>query len=166
MELTQARLHELFEYREDGALVWKVQKAQRTQVGSVAGWQNQDVHGQRYMNVEVDGRAHKLHRLVFLWHHGYLPSRIDHIDGNRLNNCIENLRPATASQNAMNGKHRVNNTSGAKNVTHDKRSNKWRVLLQVCGKPKSLGYFDDFELADLVATEARHKFHGQFARHY
>jgi len=66
MELTQARLHELFEYREDGALVWKVQKAQRTQVGSVAGWQNQDVHGQRYMNVEVDGRAHKLHRLVFL----------------------------------------------------------------------------------------------------
>lgn len=162
--VTQERVRELFDY-VDGNLVWKVQKAQRTKIGSVAGWKNRDIHGQRYMNVEVDDRAYKLHRLIFLWHHGYLPSRIDHIDGDRLNNRIENLRGATASQNALNGKHRINNTSGAKNVAFEKRVNKWRVVMRIAGKSRSFGYYDDFELAELVAIEAREKFCGQFARH-
>lgn len=163
--ITQQRLKELFDY-EDGNLIWKVRKANCTKIGSIAGWANRDVHNQRYMNIEIDGKAYKLHRLVFMYHHGYFPSRVDHIDGDRFNNKIENLRDVTASQNAQNGKFRKNNTSGAKNVYFDKRNSKWRVLLSVDGVTKSLGYYDDFELADLVATEARDKFHGQFARHY
>jgi hypothetical protein len=163
--ITQERLKELFDY-QDGNLVWKVKKAQAVKIGTIAGWANRDVHGQQYMNIEIDGTAYKLHRLVFMYHHGYFPSRVDHIDGNRFNNHVENLREVTASQNAQNSKFRKNNTSGYKNVFFDKRNKKWRVLLRVNGVNKSFGYYDDLELADLVATEARDKFCGQYARHF
>jgi hypothetical protein len=163
--LTKEYLHSLFDYK-DGQLIWKVQKANRTQIGSVAGWANRDIHGQQYMNVELDGKSYKVHRIVFVYHHGYMPKRIDHIDGNRFNNNIENLREVTASQNALNSKFRRSNTSGSKNVFFDNRSNKWRVQLRINGRSKSFGAYDNLELADLVATEARDKFHGAYARHF
>jgi hypothetical protein len=162
--VTQERLKELFDY-QDGNLVWKVKKAQCVKIGSVAGWANRDVHGQQYMNVELDGKAYKLHRLVFMYHHGYFPKRVDHINGDRFNNRVENLREVTASQNAQNGKFRISNTSGYKNVSFEKRNEKWRVMLRVNGVNKSFGYYKDIELAGLVAAEARDKFCGQFARH-
>lgn len=161
--ITQSLLQELFDYK-DGQLVWKVQKAQRTKIGSVAGWTNSDKHGQRYLNVEINGKAYKIHRLVFLYHNGYLAKDIDHIDGNRLNNRIENLREVTESQNAFNSKIRKTNTSGYKNVFKD--NCKWRVQLSIQGKSLSFGSFDDLELAGLVAEEARDKFHGAYARHF
>ena len=163
--VTQALLKELFDYK-DGKLVWKVQKAKRIKIGSVAGWANRDLHGQQYMNVELDGKSYKVHRLVFLYHNGYMPKRVDHIDGDRFNNKIENLRDVTASQNALNSKFRRSNTSGSKNVFLEQRSNKWRVQLRINGKSHSFGAYDDLELADLVATEARDKYHGAYARHF
>jgi hypothetical protein len=161
--VTQELLRQLFDYK-DGQLIWKVQKAKRTKIGSAAGWQNFDKHGQRYLNVEINGKAYKIHRLVFLYHNGYLAKDIDHIDGNRLNNRIENLREVTESQNAFNSKIRNTNTSGYKNVFKEK--NKWRVQLSIQGKSLSFGSFDDLELAGLVAEEARNKFHGAYARHF
>ena len=163
--VTQERLKELFDY-QDGQLIWTVKKAQSIKIGTAAGWANRDVHGQQYMNIELDGKSYKSHRLVFMYHHGYFPKRVDHIDGNRFNNRIENLREVTASQNAQNSKFRKNNKSGFKNVHFEKRNQKWRVLLQVDGVAKSFGYYDDVELAGLVAAEARDKFCGQYARHF
>jgi len=159
----QEYLKQLFDY-QNGQLVWKVQKAKRTKIGSIAGAVNTDCHGQHYKIVEIDSKSYKIHRLVFMYHYGYLPSQVDHIDGNRLNNCIENLRETTASQNALNGKFRKSNTTGYKNVFKDK--SKWRVQLCIDGKNLSFGSFDDLELAGLVATEARNKYCGQFARHF
>ena len=163
--ITQERLKELFDY-QDGQLIWKVKKAQCVKIGTAAGWANRDVHGQQYINVEIDNKSYKVHRLVFMYHHGYFPSTIDHIDGNRFNNKIENLREVTASPNAQNSKFRKSNTSGHKNVSFDKRNKRWRVMVRVDGVNKSFGYYDDLELAGLVAAEARDKFHGQFARHF
>jgi len=65
--------------------------------------------------------------LIFLYHHGYLPKFVDHIDGNKKNNRIENLREATKSQNAMNQKVSTRNTSGIKGVMWHKRDKKWFV---------------------------------------
>jgi hypothetical protein len=161
--ITQEYLKQLFDYK-DGQLYWKLQKAKRTKIGSIAGAINSDVHGQNYRIVEIDSKSYKIHRLIFMYHYGYLPSRIDHIDGNRLNNCIENLREATASENAFNSKFRKSNTSGYKNVFKDK--NKWRVQLCIDGKNLSFGSFEDLELAGLVAEEARNKYCGQFVRHF
>ena len=119
----------------------------------------------RYARVRVCGKVYPLHRIVFLWNHGYLPKIVDHIDNDRSNNKIENLREATQQQNCLNRVAHKNNKSGYKNVHWDGKSSKWCVLVNVYGKRKTIGYFDDIDLAGLVAYEARAKFHGEFARH-
>lgn len=161
--ITQERLKELFDY-QDGQLIWKVKKAQCVKIGSIAGSISTS-NGLKYVCVEIDSISYKLHRLIFMYHHGYLPKCVDHKDGNTLNNNVENLREATLSQNSQNSKFRINNTSGHKNVFFEKRNKKWRVLIRINGVNKSFGYYDDLELASLVAAEARDKFCGQFARH-
>jgi len=70
-------------YREDGVFV-------RKKTGAVVTCNPTKHH--RYLRVCIDGKPQALHRMIFLYHHGYLPKVTDHIDGNRLNNRIENLR--------------------------------------------------------------------------
>lgn len=96
--------------------------------------------------------------------HGYLPKSVDHIDGDRTNNRIENLRSVTHAQNSLNRKTPTNNKSGFKNVYWDKMFKKWVVNLNVNKKKIIIGKFDDLELAGLVAEEARDKYHGEYAR--
>ena len=95
--------------------------------------------------------------------HGYVPRIIDHVDGNPLNNKIENLRPATISQNSMNAKIYCTNKSGVKNVNWNKNSKKWEVKLQVNGKRQNFGAFADLELATAVAKAIRNKYYKEFA---
>ncbi len=161
--ITQERLKELFDY-QDGNLVWKVKKA-RANKGDIAGC-NAKYNGVMYRSIKVDGTVHSAHRLIFLFHNGYLPIQVDHADCNGLNNKIENLRAADARSNALNTKLRSSNTSTGKNVYWNKQRSKWMVQTIVNGKQKYFGMYDDLELADLVATEVRSKFHGQFARHF
>jgi hypothetical protein len=162
MELSQEYLHKLFEYK-DGVLYWKEKpsKFANIKVGSPAG--RTDSHG--YFQTTINKRGYLNHRLIFFMHHGYLPKVLDHIDGNRKNNLIDNLREATVFQNNQNRAKLPNNKSGYKNVYFHKDSNKWAVTLRIDGKETHIGLFDDLELADLVATEARDKFHKQYARH-
>ena len=161
LEVNQKLLHELFDYC-DGELHWKVSPKPLVNIGDIAG----HIEARGYKVIKIFGKKYKSHRLVFMYHHGYFPKRVDHIDGNRFNNHVENLREVTASQNSQNSKFRKNNTSGYKNVFFEKRNQKWRVVLRVNGVNKSFGYYKDIELADLVATEARDKFCGQYARHF
>ena len=155
MELTQARLHELFEYREDGSLV-------RRTTGKNAACK---LGKHRYLRVVVDNKAVALHRVIYLYHHGVLPNVIDHADNDRTNNRIENLRAASQQQNCLNRSRHSNSKSPFKNVYWNKAANKWSVQVNIHGKRQYLGVFEDIELADLVALEARNKFHGTYARH-
>ena len=158
--VTQERLKELFDY-QDGALIRR--KGGRSAVIAMGV--------KRYERVSVDGKIQALHRMIYLWNHGHLPKTLDHIDGDRANNKIENLREATQQQNCLNRKHHSNSKSPYKNVYLQAPTKKaewkrnWVVRITVAGKSKYIGSFEDLELADLVATEARDKFHGQFARH-
>ena len=100
----------------------------------------------RYMKCTVNNNGYKtvflskdknrklflLHRLVFLVHQGYLPEIIDHMDGNRTNNSIDNLREVTRSQNMMNSKMNKKNTSGYKGVCKDR--NGWRSHISFNGQ--------------------------------
>ena len=158
--ITQERLKELFDY-QDGALIRR--KDGRSAVIAMGV--------KRYERVSVDGKIQALHRMIYLWNHGHLPKTLDHIDGDRANNKIENLREATQQQNCLNRKHHSNSKSPYKNVylqsptKNAEWKRNWVVRIMVAGKRKYIGSFEDLELADLVATEARDKFHGQFARH-
>ena len=160
MQLTKEMLHNLFEYR-DGHIYYKVSKG-RCKDGSKAGTYRP--HDKAYQ-VIINGKHYLTHRIVFMMQNGYLPEFVDHIDGNRSNNKIENLREATHSQNAQNAKVRKDATSGVKGVSWSKVDKVWRVRVQANGKRTDFGGYEDLELADLVATEARDKFHGKFANH-
>ena len=152
--VTQERLKELFEYR-DGFLYAK--QGYQPKFTPIKG-------GHRYIRMRVDGKVYPLHRLVFLYHHGYLPKITDHANNDRSDNRIENLRDVMQSQNCLNRRVHVNNRSGIKNVYFDKGCKKWSVQITADKKRKLIGYFEDIEFAELVAIEARHKFHGVFAR--
>lgn len=158
--LTQQLLHELFDY-SGGKLFWKVRPASCIQIGDEVGSTNDSKYG--YLRVRLRDRRYMVHSLIFMYHHGYMPNLVDHIDGNSENNKIENLREATHSQNGLNKKVRSDSSTGVKNVTFHKPNSKWAVGLSVNGKRKHIGYFDDLELAELVAIEAREKFHGAFS---
>jgi hypothetical protein len=158
MEISKELLNEIFHY-EDGNLIWKKKIAKNITLNKVAG---RTIH-HGYKMIGLYGRAYMSHRLIFMFHYGYFPKEVDHIDGNKSNNKIDNLRPATHSQNLKNQKLRTNNVSGCKNVGWSKREQKWRVRLTVNYKEKHIGYFLDRELADLVAIEATNLYHGKFS---
>lgn len=149
-----------FDYK-DGQLYWKNRTSNRNKLGAKAG--SPDKHG--YVNICFNYKKHKMHRIIYLMHHGYLPKEIDHIDGNPQNNAIENLREANRSQQLCNTKLRKNNSSGIKGVCWDKSKQKWLVRVNKDSKNVYMARFDDLELAELVAIEARAKFHGEYAWH-
>lgn len=160
MEITQELVRYLFDYK-NGALYWKNSRSTKIKPGDFAG--SRDKWG--YINIDINNKKQKAHRLVFLYHHGYLPEIVDHINGNPSDNNIENLRAATKSENARNAKRNSNNTSGVKGVIKYKDSGKYGVFVTLNYNRMYLGVYDDLELAELVATEARNKYHGEFANH-
>lgn len=157
--LSQEEVKELFDYA-DGQLLWKTRASNRAPVGSVAG----SVDKRGYAHVRIRTKAYLVHRIIFLWHHGYLPKVVDHADGNVANNVVENLREATQQQNCCNAKRPTHNSSGVKGVHWHKGAGKWQARVMVNKKTLSLGLYEDVELAALVAAEGRAKYHGAFAR--
>lgn len=160
MEITQESLHELFDYR-DGYLYWKVRPSNRVKVGDKACTLRRD----GYSHIMIKGVRYLNHRLIFLMHKGYLPDYLDHINGIRSDNHIENLRESSSSENSSNRCMRNDNTSGHKGVSWSNHHNKWRVQVNVHGKAVFRKCYEDLELAILVAEEARLKYHGEFANH-
>jgi hypothetical protein len=160
-DVTVDLLKELFDYdKETGDLIWKVSKGGVTS-GAVVGCITQ--YG--YKQVRINKKSYLAHRIVFLLHKGYLPKTLDHINGDRVDNRIENLRPVTINQNQHNRKLNKNNTSGHKGVSWCKLTNKWKTSIKLEGKRINLGTFDNLEEAAEVVREAREELHGSYANH-
>lgn len=161
---TQDLLKELFDY-QDGELFWKVSKGSRANIGYRAG----SVIRSGYLHVMINGKHYYNHRLIFLYHHGYLPEFLDHIDGDSLNNDISNLRVATQQENCRNKKkgksiNGKSTTSNFKGVTWDKQHQKWMSYIFVGGKRKHLGRFVSEIDAAKAYNKAATKSFGEFAR--
>ena len=158
--ITQDQVKDLFDYR-DGELYWKVNLARKGNIGDKAGC----LASTGYLQSEINKKLYYNHRIIFLMFYGHLPKFIDHIDGNRSNNQIENLREATKSENGYNSKKSKANTSGVKNVCWAKKQKKWQVQLQVKGKKKCFGQYHDIKIAKFIAETMRYKYYGNFAHH-
>jgi hypothetical protein len=121
-----------------------------------------------YIRIVFNGNQFYAHKLAWLYVYNELPkfpvSVIDHIDGNKENNKITNLRKVTHQENILNQKIRKNNTSGIKGVSWHCKRKSWVVRLMINGISKHLGCFKDLQLAELAAIEGRKKYHGKFAR--
>ena len=163
MALTQDLLKKLFEYR-DGELYWKVARGP-AKIGDRAG----SVSSDSYRGIGLEYKQYFTHRLIFLYHYGFLPKFLDHIDGNPLNNSIDNLREATLSQNQHNRKKSKFysgklTTSKYKGVYWHKPNKKWYAQIQINEEQKHLGYFiTEIEAAHAYDHAAIEAF-GKFAR--
>jgi hypothetical protein len=155
--ITQERLQELFHYNpETGVLTRKVTKGGQ-RAGSIAGNKTRG-----YLQLMVDGHAGFVHRFIWLYVYGSWPSKnIDHIDGNRSNNRLSNLRDVSQALNAQNErKPRSNSKSGFLGVKQCR--GKWRAEICINGKTKFLGRFNKPEEAYSAYVEAKRKVHPGF----
>ena len=154
--LTKDKAHEIFEYR-DGVLYWKNPTGRRAKAGDVAG--SKTTYG--YISVMINNKRAYVHRVVYLMHHGEFFGDIDHINGIKSDNRIENLRSATRSQNLCNTKAR----GETKGVYWNKRDKRWFAQICFQGKRKHIGSFISVDAARKAVSEARDKLHGEFANH-
>jgi hypothetical protein len=153
-------IYEIFDYK-DGSLYWKKNTTSRNTIGKLAG----ALDSKGYKQIRFDGKLTHEHRLIFFMFHGYCPECVDHIDGNKLNNRITNLREASSAENQYNTKIRTDNTSGVKGLNFHKDSNMWYVRVQKDGVRYDGGLFKNKDEAMAKAESLREKLHGEFARH-
>jgi len=158
--ITQEFLHKMYEYRN--GVLYKKPQSKRSKKDLIVGTIRKD----GYIRMAINYKYYYAHRLIYMMFHNEMPIQIDHIDGNPSNNKIENLRKADNTKNSFNKNLTKSNTSGVKNVYWAKNCKKWAVLIQAFGKKKYLGLFKDLELAELVAIEARNKYHKEYANHF
>ena len=159
--ITQEKLKELLHYDQDtGIFTWKVSPASKIKIGYVAGTKRKN----GYIQLRICNKLLLAHRLAWLYIYGEIPKEnIDHINGNPSDNRICNLREANYQQNNCNSKIRKDNTSGVKGVVWRKDCKKWQTQLWINNKKIYFGTFDNLELAELVISEARLKYHGTYA---
>lgn len=142
---------------EDGVLYWTTPSTRRI-VGGKAG----SLHPSGYLKTEFLGKKYSIHRLVFLLHKGYMPTCIDHIDGNKTNNRIENLRECTLSENQANRAIQKTNKFGVKGV-HSHKTGGYQATVTFNGVRWSK-LFQNFDKAVEAVTQKRLEIHGEFAR--
>jgi hypothetical protein len=157
-DLSCEKVRELFDYK-DGELFWKkIGPNKRTD--RPAGTVNRD----GYRRIKYMYKLYAVHRLVWTYHGNAPVAFIDHINGDVLDNRIENLRAATHSQNCMNTRLRSDNTSGIKGVRWSKLKQKWIGTVGVNYKNYCAGEFDTKEKAAEAVAKLRQELHGEFAR--
>jgi hypothetical protein len=160
-QLTAEGVHDLFEYR-GGDLYWKKPLSGRTKVGEKAGC----LVPNGYVLIRIGKRLTKLHHVVFLYHYGYMPKMIDHINGNPSDNRIENLRECDAHGNARNSKKKKkkNGESRFKGVSWKKTHSKWRARIMVDRQEIFLGHFSTEIEAALAYDRAALHYFKEYAR--
>ncbi len=154
--ITQQLVKELFDYKNGQLLRKDINLIKR--YGVFVG--SKTVNG--YIETSINYKRFYLHRLVWLFHYGNLPICIDHIDGNKQNNKIENLRQVTHSQNSLNMKIRANKKIPIKNVYGYRGG--YEVKFCKDGIKKRFGPFSSLTEAENFAIEYRKENHKEFAR--
>ena len=141
-DLTQERVKELFDYNElTGVVTRKITTGNRAKAGSVVGY----VNSLGYLEVTVDGKAYRLHRVIYLWKMGFMPEHIvDHENHRRTDNRWCNLRHLTQGCNARNCDLSKNNTSGVNGISWSKTHNKWEAYIKFEYQRHYLGIHEDF----------------------
>jgi len=155
--LELATLRELLDYSpETGLFFWLRSNSNASPVGSLAG---RSANSDGYRHIVINKRFYKAHRLAWFYVHGTWPQQIDHINGDRADNRLCNLRSVTPQQNTHNQRRpHHNNRSGFLGVS--KRTNgQFQAEIRVSGKKRYLGSFPTAEQANAIYIEAKRKLH-------
>lgn len=155
-QLTAEYVRELFDYDpRTGVLLWRKRRSRRVKAGDVAGWR--DSNG--YIVLEIEGHAHKAHRIAWLITHGRWPrGDIDHANGIRDDNRISNLRQAARAENNQNQRRaRSDSKTGLLGVSS--HYGKWKARIGVNGRDYHLGTFKTPEDAHKAYLDAKARIH-------
>lgn len=181
-ELDPALLRKLLRYDpETGKLFWRAREpsmfrgtARCSAHGECAQWNGQNAGLEAIATVSMSGYlkgcvfGHHLlaHRIIWAIVHGVWPTQIDHINGNRADNRIGNLRQASPQENNKNRKLPSDNTSGRIGVFYYKANNCWRAHIGVAGRRVHLGSYGTKEEAinARISAEIEHGFHPNHGR--
>jgi hypothetical protein len=167
--LSQSRLKEFVTYDPvTGIFVWLPRTGDdkgtrhfnQRYAGTIAGGK-----AKHYQLLKIDGVVYSAYRLAWLYMTGSFPAAmLDHKDGNKRNNAIDNLREATRSQNMANRPLRANNTTGARGVWQ-RKSGTWYALVKDPSTKKSryLGTFQTKENAVAARRAEELRIYGEFA---
>ena len=157
-ELTAEQLRSILHYDPaTGIFTWKVRTAHQVKVGDIAGCPG----GDGYLRISVQSRRYQAHRLAWLHVYGSWPNdQIDHINRNRSDNRISNLRDVTQKQNHQNKSKPSNNTSGHSGVRWHKKSSKWVAQITHNKKHIHLGSFASLEGAVAARKAGELKYWG------
>lgn len=149
------RLKEFLRYDpENGLFTWRVTR--KVRAGTVAG----SLHAYGYIHIKIYGKEYKAHRLAWLYTFGVVPEHeIDHINGERSDNRLCNLRLATRAENQQNRRKVKPGTSKHLGVFFHKREGKYRAQIQFQGKRLQLGSFVNEDDAASAYNAAKHRLH-------
>lgn len=164
---SQDELNRLFEYdREKGLLIWRYRKDKDIcwngrLAGKVAGSTDKG-----YRIVKFDDRKYAAHRLIWKLAYGSIPNdmQIDHIDGNGLNNRLDNLRLVTNQENQANRHADNKRKNGVKFKGVYKHNNKFKAEITTKSGRLYLGLFNTPEEAAHAYNEAANEHHGEHAK--
>lgn len=169
MSLSYELVRECFDYNpETGDLIWRARPGARRNwnnqfAGTIAG--SSARHG--YLKVSIDGGHYQAHRVVWLWNYGSLENlQVDHIDHDRRNNRVSNLRLVTLRENGMNIGLPKGNKSGVVGVRWRPKASRWHAYITVHQRHIDLGFFEKKSDAVAVrrAAEKEHGFHPNHGR--
>lgn len=150
--------HDAFEYK-DGSLFWKSPPCNSIRSGDIAG----SVDKKGYLRVRFRGKWLMQHRVVWIMHHVFIAEgmQVDHINHDRADNRIENLRIVDGFENGRNRTKNKNNQSGVTGVYFKTSHNKWAAGIRIGGKNKHLGYFSkiDGAIQARKTAEKQYNFH-------
>lgn len=154
--LTQSQLKELLHYDSDTGIFTHILPRRGVTINAEAGFVQSD--GYRY--VTLLGARYVSHRLIWLYVHGRLPiNQLDHINRNRSDNRLMNLREVTLAENRQNLGLSAKNKSGFRGVSFDKVNNLWRASISVNNKNVNLGRYTTILEAQKAYALAAKKFH-------
>ena len=159
--ITQAQVQELFNYDPETGILTNKKPRRGATAGKAVGCTS----AAGYLVNGFNGKNYLVHRVCFLHYHGFLPEMLDHVDNDRLNNRIINLRECTLQENNQNRRAGKNNASGVKGVTWKKSKQLWHAQVSHGCKYIHIGYFKDIKKAKEAIKAKRTELHGEFANH-
>lgn len=160
--LTQEKLKAIVLYDKNTGIFTSLVSSTRRKFGDILGTPTSN----GYLACMVEGKIYKLHRLAWLYEYAEWPKGdIDHRDGNKTNNRIENLRICDKKQNAHNQKRaHFDNKSGYLGVTWHKQAKKWMAQININGKQKTLGLFNCKIEAHEAYLKAKEIYHDGYVK--
>lgn len=155
--LTAEQVRHRFNYDPaTGVLRWAISPSKNVKAGDVAG----SSHGDGYLRVRIGASRYLVHRIIWLHHYGKWPDgHVDHLDGEKRNNRVSNMRDSTRSVNAQNQRSASANNKAKLLGVAMRPNGKCVAAINVCGKKMYLGIFRDPQEAHSTYLEAKRRLH-------